>query len=320
MNEGLNQAGLAAKVGVSIRSIKRLENGEGGPDTVRRVKEYFGLTTREVMEGVIAERIVDEVNGWRVVGEASPWQSSANGLRWQICKVRSQNAPEHFGRAKIYDISSHWQSGSDFDTFISRHARACSKIGVHPNVAMHLTSFPDPRDRSRRWFIDRWIEGDSLEQVVQSTKLELAPALKLMTDIASGLASLHAAKVICRDLKPRSVIVNQGRGVLTDFELAKLEGIQGTVRPSLWPTNVYIAPEVTNREPPRACDIYSWGMILAFIAGRREPKGRTDALQTLQASRLPASIISLSVRSLEPISENRPGLEEILSTLGKVAR
>lgn len=69
---------------------------------------------------------------------------------------------------------------------------------------------------------------------------------RLLHQIALGLSALRAVGVVFRELAPSRVLIadDDGRAVLTDFELAKLLEGAPTVSVPCWPDDPYRAPEV----------------------------------------------------------------------------
>src|SRR5438552_255915 len=70
---------------------------------------------------------------------------------------------------------------------------------------------------------------------------------RVLVELARGLAAVHAAGVIHRDVKPENVIVgHDGRTRLGDFGLARADGVaSGDIEASaVAGTPAYMAPEV----------------------------------------------------------------------------
>ena len=76
------------------------------------------------------------------------------------------------------------------------------------------------------------IEGPSLADVLKQKRLSVEEAIDLGADILRGMASLHRANVVHRDLKPGNVILEPRPGgrpkaVIVDFGLGRLMATQG---------------------------------------------------------------------------------------------
>ena len=169
-----------------------------------------------------------------------------------------------------------------------------------------LTSIKHPNVVSIR---DLVIEGDTLAIVMDlveggdlrallSGPRTLAPArvAEVGAGIAAGLAAVHAAGVIHRDVKPENVLVdaacNPGRPRLTDFGIAKHVQQDGSGRRStmLVGTPQYIAPElIDGQEPTSATDLYALGIMLYELVCGVTPfaGGSTMAVLRSHAERLP---------------------------------
>jgi len=169
-----------------------------------------------------------------------------------------------------------------------------------------LTSIRHPNVVSIR---DLVVEGDTLAIVMDlveggdlrgmlSGPRTLPPArvAELGAGIAAGLAAVHDAGVIHRDVKPENVLVDAssspGRPRLTDFGIAKYVAQDGARRAStmLVGTPQYIAPElIDGNEPTSATDLYALGIMLYELACGVTPfaGGSTMAVLRNHAERLP---------------------------------
>jgi serine/threonine-protein kinase len=129
-----------------------------------------------------------------------------------------------------------------------------------------------------------------------------ARALSILRQAASGLAAVHRAGLVHRDVKPANIVVESGTGrpVLVDFGLAMAEGERAPPDG----TAAYMAPEqagalgVSDTLTGKA-DIYSLG-VTAFqlLTGRLPYEGRT-----------PLEMLVKHVLDEPPlVSQFRPGL------------
>jgi len=141
------------------------------------------------------------------------------------------------------------------------------------------------------------VEGGDLREMLSGPRtLPPARVAELGAGIAAGLAAVHAAGVIHRDVKPENVLVdavsNPGRPRLTDFGIAKYvqtggTGGRGTM---LVGTPQYVAPElIDGKEPTPATDLYGLGIMLYELVCGVTPFAGGSTLTVLRnhAERLP---------------------------------
>ena len=104
-----------------------------------------------------------------------------------------------------------------------REARAAASVR-HPNVAsvLHLG-----RTGSSYFYAMEFVEGETLEHLIKrSGRVEVKLALKILTQVAAGLAAVHKQKIVHRDIKPSNIMVSfeDGGGPMVkiiDLGLAK---------------------------------------------------------------------------------------------------
>jgi serine/threonine protein kinase len=119
----------------------------------------------------------------------------------------------------------------------------------------------------------RYVVGRTLADVLEAEgSLPLSALLRIASEIATGLDTLHREGLVHRDVKPSNILVDEsGSSFLTDFGLAK--GAAATVLTKsgrVVGTLDYLAPEVIKGAPagPPA-DIYALGCVVyECIAGR----------------------------------------------------
>ena len=119
----------------------------------------------------------------------------------------------------------------------------------------------------------------------------------LAVGVATALTAIHGAGVVHRDLKPSNVLLSPVGPRVIDFGIARaldtLGGVTGTGE--LIGTPRYMAPEVLRGEPVSpACDVFSWGCLVAFAASGRPPFG---------GEALPA--VLYQVLNTEPVLDGR---------------
>ncbi|HEX5657763.1 MAG TPA: serine/threonine-protein kinase, partial [Polyangiales bacterium] len=148
--------------------------------------------------------------------------------------------------------------------------RALSHI-VHPN----LVSMQELFCVDGAWFFTmELLEGSDVVQHVAARPAEIRDVLR---QLLSGLAAMHDAGFVHRDVKPSNVLVEpSGRVVLVDFGLVVARGdARGAGG-----TPAYMAPEQLRGEAlTPAADLYAVGAILFELLTGRRLKGRPRAIQ-----------------------------------------
>jgi len=260
-----------------------------------------------------------QVHEWKVEVYLSSWERTANGLQYQVARLRHRLLADRFARGKCYELRHlPVPERRRLEEHLRRHAEVCAKIDGHPNIAENLdATFVE--FGGLWWVLDRWEDGQSLETRLKDGALDPSDLKKIMLGIAEGLHALHKQKVVRRELSPRFILLREKdkSPVLTDFELAKLLEGKRTVRPEGgWPEDPYLALEVNGESPVDArADIYSWGRVFAHAAtGSVPPKGEEGA--ALKQAGIAPSLRDLVERCVSKARSNRPdGMTVIVKSL-----
>jgi serine/threonine protein kinase/Tfp pilus assembly protein PilF len=108
---------------------------------------------------------------------------------------------------------------SDALARLENEARLASSLN-HPNI---ITIYSIGWEGQRRYIAMEFIDGPTLQELVDAGPLPVDRALSLSAQIADGLAKAHEAGIIHRDLKPKNVMVTKdGLAKILDFGLSKL--------------------------------------------------------------------------------------------------
>ncbi len=194
-----------------------------------------------------------------------------------------------------------------------REARAASALS-HPNI---LTIYDIGTTDSMVYIAMELIEGGTLKDLTASGPVPIKKLLDLSVQIASGLATAHAAGIVHRDLKPQNVMVSKnGYAKILDFGLAKLvapedqevsgaaTAIDGT-RPGLVMGTVgYMSPEqAAGRQVDFRSDQFSFGSILYELATGQRAFERSSTAETMTAiiREEPVSVGQLNPRVPGPV-------------------
>ncbi|MCW6003762.1 serine/threonine protein kinase [Micromonospora sp. CPCC 205371] len=119
------------------------------------------------------------------------------------------------------------------------------------------------------WLAVEYIPGLNMRQYVDARGPLPAPhAAMVGAMLADGLAKVHQAGLLHRDLKPQNVILGPDGPVLIDFGLAVLRDRDSylTEQGAIVGTPAYMSPEQvkSERELPSAADIYGLAATLVF--------------------------------------------------------
>ncbi|MET9336835.1 protein kinase [Nonomuraea sp. NPDC003804] len=184
-----------------------------------------------------------------------------------------------------------------------REGRTAARIS-HPSVAsIHDVLIQD----NSPWIIMELVEARSMEQVIEEEG-PLPPRLvaEIGVDLLGALRAAHAQGVTHRDVKPGNVLITEnGRVVLTDFGIAKVEGDTRLTKTGMVIGSPgYTAPERARGEytGPES-DIWSLGATLYFAVEGRPAYERATVAETLAALMTESADPPTQAGALRPVLE-----------------
>ena len=148
------------------------------------------------------------------------------------------------------------------------------------------------------FLVMEYIAGETLHRRMCNGRMPLPEALRVAGEIAEALQEAHAGGILHRDLKPANIMLTQqGHVKVMDFGLAKrimdlpaaddaTVEIQAqlTMPGTILGTPDYMSPEqVKGLALDVRSDLFSFGVILAEMAGGRHPFHKTSMAETLSA-------------------------------------
>jgi len=163
-----------------------------------------------------------------------------------------------------------------------REATSLAQIR-HPNL-VHI--YAVGVDAARHYIAMEFIEGITVADLIgRQGTLPHAAAIRILGQVLSALAKVHAAGIIHRDLKPANIMIDENRSaILMDFGLAKPRYDHSvTTSNSLIGTPEYMAPELAEgHDATFRSDIYSAGVVLFEMLTGRVPFQGKSAIATLR--------------------------------------
>ena len=190
----------------------------------------------------------------------------------------AQKAAFHVKDDKGFDLCLKIVS-PDYDVDrLGREIEALQQIN-HPNVVkLYEYTFSSTPSSVRHYLVEEFIEGNDLEDELQTAPWELARIYTTFAELADGLTALEEIDVVHRDLKPQNVRIRiDGHPVIIDFGLARhlnLSDLTRTDEGAGLGTPLYFAPEQflgTKRDIDRRTDLFAFGIMLFQAALGRHP-------------------------------------------------
>ena len=159
---------------------------------------------------------------------------------------------------------------------LAREARATAGIGVENVVAVYDVG----QQGDQHFLVMEFVDGVDLATLLSATG-PLPPDLVALIgrDIARGVAAVHAADLVHRDVTPSNVLISaQGAVKLTDLGIARRTDDEATRALTQAGTVVgtvdYLAPEqVEGGEVTAASDVYAVGLVLHTLLTGLAPFG-----------------------------------------------
>lgn len=315
INKGLSRTEFLKAVDISANTLKAAFRGEGiRAATALELATFFGCRVTDLLSSkdplykppASAMTPMTGESEWQTEGYLEHGRLASNGLYYITCRMQHRHTSNRHGRGKFYLLSAlATKSRNALRDKLARHADVCARVGSHPNVAFNLTSTPVTGDAGW-WVIDNWVGEQTLADHLKSGAWPAADLPRLLLDVATGLQALHTADVVFRELAPARVLISDqdGRAVLTDFELAKLLDGSPSVS-SEWPEDPYRAPEVDGGSATVQADLYSFGK-LAIAAAAGELVDHDAVPDVFSQVGIPKRLAKLLIDCTEPVPARRP--------------
>ncbi len=164
-----------------------------------------------------------------------------------------------------------------------REAKASARID-HPCIVdvLDLGTLPTPSgENGAPYLVLEYLEGRSLEQIVEAAPLAPIQAAALLLEVVRALVAAHAAGIIHRDLKPGNVfIAKKGEAIvpkILDFGISKITSAIGDMRVTrtgaVLGSPAYMSPEQARgrTDIDGRADIWAIGVILYEAVSNKLP-------------------------------------------------
>jgi formylglycine-generating enzyme required for sulfatase activity len=180
----------------------------------------------------------------------------------------------------------------------------------HPHV---LTLIDSGDAGGILYYVMPFVKGDSLrDRIGREGKLPIGDTIRLLRDVADGLAEAHRQGLVHRDVKPDNVMISGKHALVTDFGVAKAltsaTGAQAltTAGVSLG-TPSYMSPEqAAAEEVDHRTDIYALGVMgYELLAGTPPFVGPS----------IQAVLLAQMATDPEPVTDHRPDTPPALAQL-----
>src|SRR5215210_8236344 len=218
-----------------------------------------------------------------LVGQTvGPWRIEsliAVGGMGRVYKARSAEGQESALKLVKPDLAQ----DSVFRKRFEREASIAQRL-THPHVVPVLDT---GEHEGLPYLAQRLITGGSLDdRLERDGVLNAELAIRICTEVASGLDALHAAGLFHRDVKPANILLDEGgTAFITDFGLAKDSQGSLLTRPGQTLGSMdYMAPEqIRGEEISAASDVYALGCVMFECVTGNPPFSDRQGMRVLWA-------------------------------------
>ena len=280
-DHGLSLFGTS-KAAAEINSAVRPASASVGG---RQRKNYPGSSDPGTAGGQVEDYVPVKKLGQGASGSVYLAQYKLDGSHWVLKQVelgRSGSAPSSERNSAI--------ARAERDNVL-REVRLMSTIKSE-HLIKYCTSFlHQPSGGPQSVFIVmEYAENGTLSDYIKNLRSTASKAdqlfvWKCMLQVCSGLAAIHAHRVIHRDVKSANILVTGNQNFkIADLGIAvstSLCNVQGRLRTGRCGTVSYMAPEVSNDMPYDArADMWSLGCVLYEVCCHRVPFPSGTAIDT----------------------------------------
>ena len=176
------------------------------------------------------------------------------------------------------------------------------------------------------WYATEYIAGPSLEEAVsEHGPLPVFSVFRLLAGAAEGIAAVHAAGLVHRDLKPGNVLLAEDGPRVIDFGLAQADSYSRLTGTGVSVgTPAYMAPEQVRGKVSEATDVFALGHLALFAATGHSAfsVANTDALfyrllnEPPDLEGCPGELRAVIANCLAKDPADRPSVREVAAFAG----
>jgi tetratricopeptide (TPR) repeat protein len=194
-------------------------------------------------------------------------------------------------------IRSHISGDPDSQQRFEREVLLARQV-IHPNLCPIYDIFHCEEPPTNFLFLTmKLLPGETLAARLHGLiPISIEEGLAILKQMAAGLAAIHDAGIVHRDIKPNNILLDgAGKDVrlcITDFGLARAYESETTIagKGEVAGTPGYIAPELLLGHPPsQASDLFAFGVVLHEIFTGEKPTVASDNSSFIASPRLNTS-------------------------------
>ncbi|WP_299963796.1 serine/threonine-protein kinase [uncultured Roseobacter sp.] len=200
--------------------------------------------------------------------------------------------------------------GADWLARFAREARAAGRV-IHPNL---VTIFDYLEEEGRPYLVMERLQAETLDARLGAQTLTLDEVAGITAQMLDGLAAIHTAGIVHRDMKPANIMLTpSGTVKLTDFGIARFTRMEHTGAGMIG-TPAYMAPEQFSGDTVDSrTDLYAAGVILYEVLTGQQPyrgggvaavmlaaKGQSVPPPSACVPALPAALDAVVMRAIRP--------------------